>query len=185
MWSCQVVFIAVEFQLLKVRVAVKKLHCNAEFHPLIVVALIEEYQNAEFYPLILAASIEGTPTLNSILSLWRCWFKKPQCWIPYSLLWLQVKSTGMQNSILTLWLWWTDCKTEFISATVAYIILFWIILFTAGALHYSFVVSSTCRFSQTPFMVSRVWMQVLFDTCLQKKPKEVLKWECRSYSAFV
>jgi hypothetical protein len=42
-------------------------------------------------------------------------------------------------------------------------------IFTAGALHYSFVVSSTCWFSQTPFMVSHVWMQVLFDTCLQKK----------------
>jgi hypothetical protein len=41
-------------------------------HPLIVVALIEEYQNAEFHPLILAASIEGTPMLNSILSLWWC-----------------------------------------------------------------------------------------------------------------
>jgi hypothetical protein len=64
------VFIAVEFQLLKVHVAVKKLHCNAEFHPLILVAFIEEYQNAEFYPLVLAASIERTPMLNSILSLW-------------------------------------------------------------------------------------------------------------------
>jgi hypothetical protein len=72
------VFIAVEFQLSKVHVAVKKLHCNAEFHPLIVVALIEEYQNAEFYPLILVASIEGIPMLNSILSLWWCRLKKPQ-----------------------------------------------------------------------------------------------------------
>jgi hypothetical protein len=27
-----------------------------------------------------------------------------------------------------LWLWWTDCKTEFILATVAYIILCWIYL---------------------------------------------------------
>jgi hypothetical protein len=71
------VFIAVEFQLSKVRMAVKKLHCNAEFHPLIVVALIEEYQNAEFYPLILVVSIEGTPMLNSILSLWWCQLKKP------------------------------------------------------------------------------------------------------------
>jgi hypothetical protein len=71
------VFIAVVFQLSKVRVAVKKLHCNAEFHPLIVVALIEEYQNAEFYPLILVVSIEGTPMLNSILSLWWCQLKKP------------------------------------------------------------------------------------------------------------
>jgi hypothetical protein len=64
--------------------------------------------------------------LNSILSLWWRRLKKPQCWIPYSLLWLQVKSTGIRNSIL--WLWWTDRKTEFISATVAYIILFWIYL---------------------------------------------------------
>jgi len=34
-----------------------------------VVALIEEYQNAEFHPLIVVVLIEETPMLNSVLTI--------------------------------------------------------------------------------------------------------------------